>query len=165
MLNITPEAGRFLAILVRAMGARRILEIGTSNGYSTLWLAWAAEATDGRVITIERAADKAMMARENFVRAGLVHRIEQREGAALDVLGELDGPFDLIFLDADRPGYVSYFERIIALPRPGGLLITDNAVSHAHELTDFFALLRAHPDLESVTLPVGNGEELTYRRA
>jgi predicted O-methyltransferase YrrM len=164
MLNITPETGQLLAILVRAAGARRVLEVGTSNGYSTIWLAWAARAIGGQVITVERAAQKAAMARANLDRAGLSAVVTIREGAALDVLAGLDGPFDLIFLDADRESYLAYLDPLLALLRPGGLLVTDNVVSHAHEVGDFLARLKGHPTLESVTLPVGNGEELTYKR-
>lgn len=165
MLNITPETGQLLAILVRATGARRILEVGTSNGYSTLWLAWAARDTGGHVTTIERAADKAAMARANLERGGLAGHVTVREGAALEIIAALAGPFDLIFLDADRPSYLAYAGALLPRLRPGGLLVTDNAVSHAHELTDFLARLKSDPALDSVTLPIGNGEELTYKRA
>lgn len=164
MLNITPETGQLLAILVRAMGARRVLEVGTSNGYSTLWLAWAAQAVRGQVISIERAAHKAAMARANLERAGLASFVTIREGAALDALAGLSGPFDLIFLDADRENYLAYLEGVLPLLRPGGLLVTDNVVSHAHELVEFLARVKSDPTLDSVTLPVGNGEELTYKR-
>ena len=164
MLNITPDTGQWLRILVRATGARRILEVGTSNGYSTLWLAWAATETDGHVTTLERSADKAALARANFERAGLVGWITIREGAALDTLKTLDGPFDLIFLDADRASYHAYADLLLPLLRVGGLLVTDNVVSHAHELGDFLARLKQDPALDSVTVPVGNGEEITYTR-
>jgi len=87
-----------------------------------------------------------------------------REGSALDILPQLQDPFDLIFLDADRSSYGAYLDSLLGLLRPGGLLITDNVVSHAHELTSFLAALRAHPLLETVTLPFGNGEELSYKR-
>jgi predicted O-methyltransferase YrrM len=164
MLNITPETGQLLAILVRATGARRVLEVGTSNGYSTIWLAWAARESGGHVITVERAAQKAALARANLDRAGLSAVVTIREGRALDVIAGLDGPFDLIFLDADRESYLAYLDPLLALLRPGGLLVTDNVVSHAHEVGDFLARLKSDPNLESVTLPVGNGEELTYKR-
>jgi len=165
MLNITPETGRLLAILVRVMGARQILEIGTSNGYSTTWLAWAARTTGGHVITVERSASKLAPARANLDRAGLTPMVSVREGRALDVLAGLSDPFDLIFLDADRESYLAYLHRLLPLLRTGGLLVTDNVVSHAHELGEFLAQIRGDAALESVTLPVGNGEELTYKRS
>jgi predicted O-methyltransferase YrrM len=165
MLNITPDTGVLLGILARASGARAILELGTSDGYSTLWLAAAARDLGGHVLTIERLQEKAELARANFARAGLAEWITLREGAAEAVLRELSGPYDLIFLDADRPSYMAYLDGLLALLRPGGLLVTDNVVSHAHELTEFLAALKAHPALDTVTLPIGNGEELTYKRA
>ena len=164
MLNITPETGQLLAILVRATRATHILELGTSNGYSTLWLAAATRDADGHVLTIERLPAKAALARANFARASLSDVITLREGSALDILPQLQDPFDLIFLDADRSSYGAYLDSLLGLLRPGGLLITDNVVSHAHELTSFLAALRAHPLLETVTLPFGNGEELSYKR-
>jgi predicted O-methyltransferase YrrM len=164
MLNITPDTGQLLRILVRSTGARRILEVGTSNGYSTLWLAWAAAETAGHVTTLERAADKASLARTNFERAGLAPWISIREGVALEVLATLDGPFDLIFLDADRPNYLAYADALLPLLKIGGLLVTDNVVSHAEELPEFLARIKHDPTLDSVTVPVGNGEEITYKR-
>lgn len=165
MLNITPDTGQLLRILVRALRARRILEVGTSSGYSTLWLAWAATETGGHVITLERAADKIALARANFERAELAPWITIREGVALQTLASLDGPFDLIFLDADRPSYLAYADALLPMLKVGGLLVTDNVVSHAHELPAFLARVKNDPTLDSVTVPVGNGEELTYRRA
>jgi predicted O-methyltransferase YrrM len=165
MLNITGDTGRLLRILVRATGARRILEVGTSNGYSTLWLAWAATETAGHVTTLERAADKVALARANFERAGLAPWISIRQGIALEILASLDGPFDLIFLDADRVNYLAYADALLLLLKVGGVLVTDNVVSHAAELTAFLARIDADPTLDSVTVPVGNGEELTYKRA
>jgi predicted O-methyltransferase YrrM len=153
MLNITPETGQLLAILVRATRATHILE-----------LAAATRDADGHVLTIERLPAKAALARANFARASLSDVITLREGSALDILPQLQDPFDLIFLDADRSSYGAYLDSLLGLLRPGGLLITDNVVSHAHELTSFLAALRAHPLLETVTLPFGNGEELSYKR-
>jgi len=164
MLNVTPETGQFLAILVRATRAAQILEIGTSNGYSTIWLAWAARDTGGHVTTLERSPDKAAMARANLQRAGLADRVTVREGTALDILAGLDGPYDLIFLDADRPNYLAYLGRILPRLRPGGLLVADNVVSHAGELRDFLRALQSDSGLDTVILPVGNGEALTYRK-
>jgi predicted O-methyltransferase YrrM len=164
MLNITPDTGRLLAILARSTGARRVLEVGASNGYSTIWLADAARDTGGHVTTIERSPEKAASARANLSRAGLTGWVTLHEGDAHVVLAELSGAFDLIFLDADRASYHTYLERLLALLRPGGLLVTDNAVSHAEELVEFLARIRADDRLDSVTLPIGNGEELTYKR-
>ena len=163
MLNITPDTGRLLWILARTARARRILEVGTSNAYSTIWLADAARATGGRVITLERDPNKVRLARENLERAGVTRWVEIREGPGTDTLAALAGPFDLVFLDADRASYRTYLE--LAVPRlaPGGLLVADNVVSHRAELEDFLARVKAHAELLSVTLPVGKGEEVAYK--
>ena len=158
MLNITPDTGRLLWILVKATRARRILEVGTSNAYSTLWLADAARLNQGRVTTLEQDAAKIALARENLRRAGLLETVAIHEGRAAESLAGLAGPFDLVFLDADREHYLDYLEPILAKLGSGGLLITDNATSHAHELAAYLATVQTHPQLFAVTLPVGNGE-------
>jgi predicted O-methyltransferase YrrM len=163
MLNITPDTGRFLWILVRAARAARILEVGTSNGYSTIWLADAARATGGRVVTLERDPDKVRLARENLQRAGVAGWVDVREGPAADTLSGLPGPFDLAFLDADRASYRTYLELVVPKLVPGGLLVADNVVSHRSELEDFLARVKAHPGLLSVTVPVGKGEEVAVK--
>ena len=165
MNNITRDTGELLAVLVRATFARRVLEIGTSNGYSTMWLAWAASETNGHVTTLERLPEKVELAQANFERSGLAPWITIRQGIALETLATLDGPFDLIFLDADRASYLAYLDLLLPLLKVGGLLVTDNVVSHADQVTEFLARLKNDPRLDSVTVPVGNGEELTYRRA
>lgn len=163
LLNVTPDTGQFLSILVRALRARRVLEIGTSNGYSTIWLAWAAHDIGGHITTIERSADKVAMARANLQRAGLGDGVTIQQGPALDVLSGMSDTFDLIFLDADRPNYLAYLGLLLPLLTPGGVLITDNVISHAGEVRDFLHKLKQDPALETVTLPLGNGEEVTYK--
>jgi predicted O-methyltransferase YrrM len=163
MLNITPDTGRLLWILVRAARATRILEVGTSNAYSTIWLADAARATGGRVVTLESDPAKARLARENLGRAGVAAWVEVREGPAADTLAALPGPFDLVFLDADRASYRLYLELAVPKLVPGGLLVADNVVSHRAELEDYLARVRSDPALFSVTLPVGKGEEVSFK--
>lgn len=165
MLNITADTGRFLHILVQSAGARRILEVGTSNGYSTIWLADAVRLIGGHVTSIDRDEEKRRMAEANLQRAGLREQVSLRSGDAATVIESLPGPFDLIFLDADRPSYRRYLELVLPRLRSGGLLVADNVVSHASELEDYLEAVRNHPDLETVTLRVGKGEELTYKRA
>lgn len=163
MLNITPDTGEFLAVLVKAMGARRILEIGTSNGYSTLWLADATGA-DGTVTTIERAPEKCDLARANFARAGLAARIDQREGDAGAILRELeDGAYDLLFLDSLRTAYVAWWPDLHRVLRPGGLLVVDNATSHPQDMADFTAAVRADSAFTTSLVPVGKGEFLAVK--
>src|SRR5262245_33742768 len=154
MLNITPDTGRLLWILVRAMGATRILGVGTSNAFSTLWLADAARWTGGRVVTLEVDPNKVALARANLATAGLEDRVEIIEGPAANTLSSLPGPFDIVFLDADRPSYPIYLELVVPKLRAGGLLIADNATSHADELHDYLGRVKSHPNLFAVTVPI-----------
>jgi predicted O-methyltransferase YrrM len=163
MLNITPETGRLLWLLVKATAAARVLEVGTSNAYSTIWLADAARLMGGRVTTLEYDTAKLEAARSNLARAGLLEHVEIIPGRAADSLAALAGPFDLIFLDADRENYLGYLASIVPMLRSGGLLVTDNATSHVHELAGFLAAVESHPQLFAVTLPIGNGEQVAVK--
>jgi len=163
MLNITRDTGRLLWILVKATGATRILEVGTSNAYSTIWLADAARSTGGRVTTLEANPDKIALARANLATAGLEGLVDIIEGRAADNIPSLPGPFDVIFLDADRPSYLAYLELVVPKLRTGGMLIADNAISHAHELQDYLSRVKSHPQLFAVTVPIGNGEEIALK--
>ncbi len=165
MLNITPETGRLLFILVRLARATRILEVGTSNAFSTIWLARAARETAGRVTTLEFNPDKIAMARKNLDAAGVADLVDIREGRAADTLAALPGPFDLAFLDADRPSYATYLELVVPKLTVPGLLVADNVTSHRAELEDYLARVKSDPRLFSVTVPIGNGEEVSLKLA
>ncbi len=130
-IEVAPNMGKLLYILAASIGATRILEIGALGGYSTIWLARALPA-DGRLISLELEAHHAEVARANLKSAGLAERVEVRVGPALSGLVALAGqgaePFDLVFIDADKPSYPSYFERSMELVRRGSLVVADNAV-------------------------------------
>ncbi len=129
--DVSPNQGKLLFLLARAVGARTILEIGTLAAYSTIWLARALPR-DGRLITLEANAKHAAVARANIARAGLEHLVELYEGRALDTLPGLAtegrGPFDLVFIDADKPSNPGYLEWALQLTRPGSLIVADNIV-------------------------------------
>jgi len=163
MLNITRDTGRLLWILIRATRATRILEVGTSNAFSTIWLADAARATGGRVTTLEVNPDKISLARANLASAGVADVVDIVEGPAAETLATLPGPFDLVFLDADRPSYLAYLELVVPRLRVGGMLVADNVTSHASELTDYLRRVKSHPQLFTVTVPIGNGEEIALK--
>jgi predicted O-methyltransferase YrrM len=163
MLNVTRDTGRLLWIIASATRATRILEVGTSNAFSTIWLAAAARSTGGRVTTLEVSPDKVALARANLAAAELDGVVEIVQGPAADSLSALPGPFDLVFLDADRPSYLTYLELVVPRLCPGGLLIADNVTSHAHELQEYLARVKSHPQLFSVTVPIGNGEEVALK--
>ncbi len=130
-IDVSPPQGKLLHLLAAALGARRILEIGTLGGYSTIWLARALPA-DGRVVTIEFDPRHAEVARANFEREGVAAKIDLRVGAALDALPEIEaaggGPFDLSFIDADKSNNAAYFNWALKLSRPGSVIIVDNVV-------------------------------------
>lgn len=130
-IQVTPSQGMLLHIMARATGAHDILEIGTLGGYSTIWLARAL-APGGRLVTLEVEPRHAAVARANLARAGVAERVEVRLGRAVDSLAQLAaegrGPFDLVFIDADKPSTSAYFAWAMKLTRPGGLIITDNVV-------------------------------------
>jgi predicted O-methyltransferase YrrM len=164
MLNITRDTGSFLAVLVIATLARRVLEIGTSNGYSTLWLASAARAIGGSVTTVELSEYKVGLASTNFARAGLasfISLVHDDAGRVLERSG--DGAFDLIFLDSERPEYPGWWPQVKRVLRPGGLLVVDNATSHPEQMAPFIALVNADTDFTTSLVPVGNGEFLAVR--
>jgi predicted O-methyltransferase YrrM len=163
MLNITPDTGRLLSILIRSSRATRILEVGTSNAYSTIWLADAARATGGRVVTLEADPGKIVLARENLRRAGCEDRVDVVPGRAAETLPTLSGPFDFVFLDADRASYLTYLELVLPRVVTGGLIVADNVTSHPDELAAYLARVKSHPSLCSVTVPVGKGEEISYK--
>jgi predicted O-methyltransferase YrrM len=130
-ISVTPNQGKLLQLLARMQGARSILELGTLGGYSTIWLARALPA-GGRLITLEAEPRYAEVAQANIARAGLSELVELRVGPALQTLPELHaegaGPFDLIFIDADKQNYPGYFEWALRLSRPGTLIVGDNVV-------------------------------------
>ncbi|MFD3422773.1 O-methyltransferase [Streptomyces decoyicus] len=158
MLNITHDTGVFLALLVKASKAKNVLEIGTSNGYSTLWLADAV-GENGSVTTIEKAPHKRAMADRNFQRAGLSPRIQQIEDEAGRFIATCDaGEYDFIFLDSDRGQYADWWPSLQRILADGHLLVVDNATSHAHQLEDFNRLVTASDGYLSSLSPIGKGE-------
>ena len=164
MLNITRDTGELLNVLVTAMRATRVLEIGTSNGYSTLWLARAARAIGGRVTTVEKAELKVGMAQATFARSGLTETIVLLHDDAGQVLARSgDASVDLIFLDSERPEYPGWWPHLRRTLRPGGLLVVDNATSHADQMAPFVALVKADPTFTTSLVPVGNGEFLAVK--
>ncbi len=161
---VTPEVGRFLNLMAKAIGARRILEIGTSGGYSTLWLADAARETGGAVTTLELDPAKVERARRTFVDAGVEGVVTVVPGDARETLATLEPGFDLVFLDAEKPLYLELLEPLVRLLRPGGLLIADNLLSHADDLAAFRDAAERHPELDCVLVPIPRGELLCRKR-
>lgn len=163
MRNITPDVGLFLNILVKSMKATNVLEIGTSNGYSTIWLGLATQENSGQLITLEVDPRKVKMAKENLEKAGLKNTVKLIEGDAKETLSILEKQFDFVFLDAEKEDYLEYFHLIFPKLKVGGIIIADNVISHAGDLKEYIDFVRANPDTQSVLVPIGRGEELTLK--
>ena len=162
--NLEPDTAALLGVLIRAARARQILELGTSNGYSTIWLADAAEATGGRVVSVDLDAARTALARVNLVAAGVIERVELRsEDAAHTLARSRDAAWDFVFLDAERPAYVGYVRDLVRSVAPGGLIAVDNVRSHADELGEFTALIEAEAGLTQTVVPIGAGLRLAVR--
>lgn len=164
MLNITRDTGELLAVMVKARAARHILEIGTSNGYSTLWLANATAPLGGLVTTVELSEAKFEMARANFARAGLGGSIRALRADAGQVLAQsADGAYEMVFLDSERGAYLAWWPQIRRVLAAGGVLVVDNAVSHQAEMAGFTAAVSADAGFTSCLVPVGKGEFMAVK--
>ena len=176
---VYPETGALLHALVRLTGARRVLEIGTAIGYSTLWMATALPA-DGQLISLERDTERAARARAHATAAGVSERVHVMIGDAARFLHKIAGPFDLIFQDGDKPGYAAQLDRLHDLLRPGGVLAADNVLwsgavvpgmtppadRNPHDtqaLSEYNERLKDDPRFHSVWLPVGDGVAISTR--
>lgn len=156
--NLEPESAQLLNLLVRSISPSAVLELGTSNGYSTVWIADALEATDGHLVTVEYDEGRAAEAARNLAAAKVADRVEQRVDDAGRVLAsEAAEAWSVVFLDAERPAYTSYWPDLCRILAPGGLLVVDNCISHADQVVDFRALVAATPGYRSSLLPVGAG--------
>lgn len=156
--NMTPEAARLVALLIRVQRSGRVLEIGTSNGYSAIWFADALRDTGGRLTTVEIDGERAATARRNLVRAGLADHADVVHGDGGEVLAAApDASFDVVVLDAERPAYVEYWPQLRRVLTPYGLVAVDNAVSHREQLTAFDELVRRDGAFAVQLHEVGDG--------
>lgn len=163
-ISISPFIGKFLALLAGLVNAKRILEIGTLGGYSAIWMGRTLPE-NGELISIEINPKNAEVARKNLKDAGLESKVDIKVGNALRIIEEISDPFDLIFLDGDKPNYPNYLEPMIRLCRPGGLILADNLIrrgkavnpsptdEQANAIATFNRLIASHPKLESVIIP------------
>jgi predicted O-methyltransferase YrrM len=147
--NVPELDGRLLRILAESIGAKNVVELGTSNGYSTLWLALATEKTDGRITTFEIDEAKIAAAKANFSRAGMAQRITIVVGDAHEEVKKLKEPIDLLFLDADKEGYLDYLEKLLPRVRPGGLILSHNMNAPKPD-PRFVEAITTNPALETV---------------
>ncbi len=164
LLNITRDTGELLSVLVQTRGAQAVLEIGTSNGYSTLWLAEAVRRLEGHVTTIELDEDKRVLAHDNFQQAELAPWVTLLAGDAGELLPTMpQAGYQLIFLDSDRQHYRAWWPQIRRLLAPRGLLVVDNAISHRSEMVEWMNEVGQDPAFATSLVPVGKGEWLVVR--
>lgn len=176
-IQVPAETGRLLEVVAAVSGAKKVLEIGTLGGYSGLWL-FRGMPEGGTLLTLEKEPAHAALARRFFRDAGVLDRVEIREGEARELLPAV-GPeagFDLVFIDADKEGYVSYLEHAARLLRTGGVLLADNALwrgrildpddqdAATRGIRDFDRRLADHPDFRATIVPVGDGVALGVKR-
>ena len=171
---ISKNIGMFYNIMLKSINAKKILEIGTSVGYSGLWFADAVMSntqSDGQIITIDRERFKIDNAKKNFEEAGVSSLIKIRDGEARKVLHDIKEEFgknyfDFIFIDADKESYIEYFDLCLPLVRKGGIIGADNILlpeRFNEMMVDYLSHVRSNPNVQSVTIPIDNGEEITIK--
>lgn len=161
--NIAPENGQFLSILIQSIKAQSVLEVGTSNGYSTIWIAAALKETGGKLITLEFDPKRAEEAQVHLREVGLDDIAEVRVGNALDEIPKCDATFDLVFLDAEKDEYRRYLELALPNIRSGGLIVADDTVTMRDEMLDYVEFVFNTPMLHSVDIPLDDGVILSYK--
>jgi predicted O-methyltransferase YrrM len=165
-MNVPPTDGKFLMIMAESSRPRNVLEIGSAYGYSALWIGQALERTGGHLWTIEIDAGRARQCRENIREAGLEKVVTCIEGDAFDVIPTLDQSFDMVFLDAWKEEYHSFFKTFFPKVKEGGVILAHNAIRSADDMKPYLDLVNNHPELDTVTVSttLDDGFALSYRK-
>jgi len=150
MGNVPPEDGRLLRMLSEVLGAKHVVELGTANGYSTLWFCLAMRSTSGKITTHEIDPKRIALARDNFKRAGVEDLVTLVEGNAHETIKRLEGPIDLVLIDAEKEGFTDYLKQLLPRVRTGGLILAHDSSGQADMMHDYFRALVSNPDLETV---------------
>jgi|ERR1051326_3438824 predicted O-methyltransferase YrrM len=158
-LNVPPADGKMLRLLTQAAGAKNVVEIGTSTGYSGLWFSLAFQATGGKLVTFEVDAGRASAAREHFKKAGVDGLITIVQGDAHANVRRLKAPLDVVFIDADKEGYIDYLNKLLPLVRPSGLVLAHNV----DMVPDYMKLVTTNQELVTVVYREGNGLAITLK--
>jgi predicted O-methyltransferase YrrM len=163
--NVPPEHGRYLWLMTELVGAKRVLEVGTSNGYSSIWMCRGLRTNGGKLVTIEIDEGRANEARANFKKAGVDDLITLHRGDANKVIPTLSGSFDMVFIDANKDGYKAYFEMTYPMVKPGGLILAHNAITLADQMEDFLERVQTHPGLITNIVQIGqDGFAVSYKK-
>lgn len=165
LLSVPPEDGRVLRLLAETMGAKNVVEIGTSNGYAAIWFCLALRTTGGKLTTFEIDPFRAALARENFRQAGVDKLVTLIEGDAHEKVMLLKEPIDIVFIDADKSGYLDYLNKLLPLVRPGGLILAHNTTDVAEQMQDYLKVVTSNPKLETIFLhKEGSGIGVTLKK-
>ena len=162
-MNVPMEDGRLIRTLTEAIGAKHAVEIGTSTGYSGLWFSLGLRATGGKLTTFEIEPDVAATAREIFAKAGVSDIVNVVVGDAHEAVSQLEGPIDIVFIDAEKPGYRDYLDKLLPLVRPGGLILAHN-IRNTSDNPRYVEAVTASPDLETSLFLGGNGLSITLKK-
>jgi caffeoyl-CoA O-methyltransferase len=160
MMNVPEGDGRFLRLLTESLGAKTVVEIGTSNGYSGIWFCLALRKTGGKLITHEIDEGRANLAKQNFKKAGVENLVTLVEGDAHENVKKLKGSIDILFLDADKEGYIDYLNKLLPMLRPGGLILAHN-INPGQADPRYIKAITTNPDLESLLI---NGVGVTIKK-
>ncbi|MHC4434991.1 MAG: O-methyltransferase [Planctomycetota bacterium] len=152
ILSVPPEDGRVLRLLAEATGAKHIVEVGTSNGYASIWFCLALRTTAGKLTTFEIDPERMALARANFKRAGVEELITIIEGDAHKQVTRLHEPIDILYIDADKGGYLDYLNKLLPLVRPGGLILAHDTTDMASRMQDYLDAVTTAPELETIFL-------------
>lgn len=161
MMNVPQEDGRILRLLTEAIGAKHVVEIGTSNGYSGIWFCLALRTTGGKLTTHDIDEGRASLARENFKRAGVDKLVTLVMGDAHETVTKIKEPIDILFIDADKEGYADYLNKLLPLVRPGGLILAHNIEMVGQ---DYIKAITGSPNLETTFQGQGQGLSITLKK-
>jgi predicted O-methyltransferase YrrM len=167
MMNVAPDDGRLLRLLTEAIGAKHVVEIGTSNGYSGIWFCLALRKTGGKLVTHDIDEGRAALAHKNFERAGVEEIVTLVMGDAHETVKKIKDPIDILFLDADKSGYLDYLNKLLPLVRYGGLIIAHNTTSHGRGsgMEDYLKAVTTNPSLDTMfLLQQGAGVGVTIKK-
>ncbi len=163
--NVSRQTGNFINMLIKVMGAKKVLELGTSNGYSGLWIAEALKQTGGHLTTVEFWEKRQCLAREYFEKCSFSDIATFKIGSAYDVVkNEIHDEFDLVFIDANKQEYIRFFEAVHPLLKKGGIILADNITSHAEKVKPFVEAISNHPEYQAQILDLPDGLLMAYKK-
>jgi len=165
MMNVAPAEGQYLYDLVKKLNAKRVLEIGTSNGYSGIWFAMALRETGGKLITLDIDEGRRSLALRNFKTTGFDDIVDSRLGDALKILPTLQGPFEVVFVDAWKPDYKKYLDFTLPMVPSGGVIVAHNVDSHPQEMAEFLEAIKSSAQLKTEWVKVGSaGMSVSWKK-